>query len=144
MLEVALMPLQRVKAHVPMAKGLAEQLDPRIAPAAGAEAVLTEDEKELGTALIDIGGGTTDLAIFEKGAIWHTAVLPVGGKVCAWARMLACCWVVRPLATWEGMAEPGCPQRILCSVSHGLPFASVPMKFSPTPPSKSIARPSMP
>jgi len=46
---------------------------------AGAEAVLTEDEKELGTALIDIGGGTTDLAIFEKGAIWHTAVLPVGG-----------------------------------------------------------------
>lgn len=44
-----------------------------------AEAVLSEDEKELGIALIDIGGGTTDLAIFEKGSIWHTAVLPVGG-----------------------------------------------------------------
>jgi cell division protein FtsA len=43
------------------------------------EAVLTEDEKELGIALIDIGGGTTDLAIFEKGSIWHTAVLAVGG-----------------------------------------------------------------
>jgi cell division protein FtsA len=44
-----------------------------------AGAVLTEDEKELGVALLDIGGGTTDLAIFEKGAIWHTAVLAVGG-----------------------------------------------------------------
>jgi cell division protein FtsA len=44
-----------------------------------AEAVLTPDEKELGAALLDIGGGTTDLAIFEKGSVWHTAVLPVGG-----------------------------------------------------------------
>ena len=43
----------------------------------GDSMVLT-DEKELGVALIDIGGGTTDLAIFEKGSIWHTAVLPVG------------------------------------------------------------------
>ena len=44
-----------------------------------AESVLSEDEKELGLALIDIGGGTTDMAIFEKGSIWFTAVLPVGG-----------------------------------------------------------------
>jgi len=44
-----------------------------------AEAVLTTDEKELGVALLDIGGGTTDLAIFERGSCWHTAVLPVGG-----------------------------------------------------------------
>ena len=44
-----------------------------------AESVLTQDEKDLGVALIDVGGGTTDLAIFEKGSIWHTAVLPVGG-----------------------------------------------------------------
>jgi cell division protein FtsA len=44
-----------------------------------AEAVLSKDEKELGVALIDIGGGTTDMAIFEKGSIWFTAVLPVGG-----------------------------------------------------------------
>jgi len=44
-----------------------------------ADAVLTDDEKELGVALLDIGGGTTDLAIFEKSAIWHTAVLAVGG-----------------------------------------------------------------
>jgi len=46
---------------------------------ASSESVLTEDEKELGVALIDIGGGTTDLAIFERGSIWYTSVLPVGG-----------------------------------------------------------------
>jgi len=44
-----------------------------------AEATLSDDEKQLGVALIDIGGGTSDLAIFDKGSIWHTAVLPVGG-----------------------------------------------------------------
>jgi len=44
-----------------------------------AECMLTPDEKELGVVLIDVGGGTTDLAIFERGSIWHTAVLPVGG-----------------------------------------------------------------
>jgi cell division protein FtsA len=46
---------------------------------AASEAVLTVDERDLGVALIDVGGGTTDLAIFEKGSIWHTAVLPAGG-----------------------------------------------------------------
>ena len=44
-----------------------------------AEAALSDDERQLGVALIDIGGGTSDLAIFGKGSIWHTAVLPVGG-----------------------------------------------------------------
>src|ERR1700730_16791364 len=47
---------------------------------AASEACLTQDEKELGVALVDIGGGTTDLAIFEKGSLWHTAVLQVGGE----------------------------------------------------------------
>ncbi|MBI4819722.1 MAG: cell division protein FtsA [Deltaproteobacteria bacterium] len=46
---------------------------------ASALAVLTQDEKELGVCLIDIGGGTTDLAIFSEGAVVHTAVLPIGG-----------------------------------------------------------------
>jgi cell division protein FtsA len=46
---------------------------------AAAEAVLTPDEKELGVALVDIGGGTTDIAIFERGSLWHTAVISVGG-----------------------------------------------------------------
>ncbi|HZI93320.1 MAG TPA: cell division protein FtsA [Patescibacteria group bacterium] len=46
---------------------------------AASETTLTHDEKDLGVALVDIGGGTTDLAIFERGAICHTAVLPTGG-----------------------------------------------------------------
>ncbi|GGX41318.1 cell division protein FtsA [Undibacterium squillarum] len=48
-------------------------------PMASAEAVLTRDEKELGVVLIDIGGGTTDIAIFSEGAIRHTAVIPIAG-----------------------------------------------------------------
>jgi len=46
---------------------------------ASAEAVLTKDEKELGTAVIDIGGGTTDIAVFVRNAVQFTKVLPVGG-----------------------------------------------------------------
>jgi cell division protein FtsA len=46
---------------------------------AASEAVLTQDEKELGVALVDIGGGTTDFAIFERGSLWHTGVVAVGG-----------------------------------------------------------------
>jgi len=46
---------------------------------ASAEAVLLPDEKELGVALVDIGGGTTDIAVFADGAIQHTAVIPIGG-----------------------------------------------------------------
>ena len=49
-------------------------------PLASAEAVVEDDEKELGVALIDIGGGTTDIVIFCDGAIVHTAVLPLGGS----------------------------------------------------------------
>jgi len=48
-------------------------------PLASALAVLTEDEKDLGVALVDIGGGTTDIAVFTQGAIRHTAVIPIGG-----------------------------------------------------------------
>jgi cell division protein FtsA len=46
---------------------------------ASSYAVLTEDEKELGVCLVDIGGGTTDIAIFTDGAIRHTAVIPIAG-----------------------------------------------------------------
>jgi cell division protein FtsA len=46
---------------------------------ASCNAVLTEDEKELGVCLIDIGGGTTDIAVFVDGAIKHTAVIPIAG-----------------------------------------------------------------
>ena len=50
-------------------------------PLASAQAVLSQEEKEAGVALIDIGGGTTDLAIFKDGIIRHTAVIPFGGNV---------------------------------------------------------------
>ena len=48
-------------------------------PLASSLAVLTQDEKELGVALVDVGGGTTDIAIFTGGAIRHTAVIPIAG-----------------------------------------------------------------
>jgi cell division protein FtsA len=50
-------------------------------PLASADAVLSQEEKEAGVALIDIGGGTTDLAIFKDGIIRHTAVIPFGGNI---------------------------------------------------------------
>lgn len=49
-------------------------------PLASSQAVLSNDEKDLGAALVDIGGGTTDVIIFHEGSIAHTAVLPVGGN----------------------------------------------------------------
>jgi cell division protein FtsA len=48
-------------------------------PLASGHAVLTEDEKDVGVCLVDIGGGTTDIAIFSQGAIRHTAVIPIAG-----------------------------------------------------------------
>ncbi len=48
-------------------------------PLASSEAVLTEDEKQVGIILADIGGGTTDIAVFKDGSIWHTSILPVAG-----------------------------------------------------------------
>jgi cell division protein FtsA len=48
-------------------------------PLASAEAVLRHDERDAGVVLADIGGGTTDIAIFKNGSIWHTAILPVAG-----------------------------------------------------------------
>ncbi|WP_374667580.1 cell division protein FtsA [Ramlibacter sp.] len=50
-------------------------------PLASSQAVLTDDEKELGVALVDIGAGTTDVAIFTGGAIRHTAVIPIAGDL---------------------------------------------------------------
>jgi cell division protein FtsA len=49
-------------------------------PLASAEAVLTSEEKELGVALVDMGGGTTDIALFHDGSVKHTAVLAIGGN----------------------------------------------------------------
>jgi cell division protein FtsA len=48
-------------------------------PLASSEAVLSEDERQVGVIMADIGGGTTDVAIFREGSIWHTSILPVAG-----------------------------------------------------------------
>src|SRR4029450_419017 len=56
-----------------------EVVDTVLEQLAASESVLTPDEKELGVALVDIGGGTTDFAVFERGSLWHTGVLAVGG-----------------------------------------------------------------
>jgi cell division protein FtsA len=56
-----------------------EVMDLTLQPLASSLAVLSADEKELGVALVDIGGGTTDIAIFTGGAIRHTAVIPIAG-----------------------------------------------------------------
>ena len=58
-----------------------EMGDITLEPLASADAVLSDEEKEAGIALIDIGGGTTDVAIFKDGIIRHTAVIPFGGNV---------------------------------------------------------------
>ncbi len=55
--------------------------DMTLEPIASAAAVLSEEEKEAGIALVDIGGGTTDITIFQDGIIRHTAVIPFGGNV---------------------------------------------------------------
>jgi len=56
-----------------------EVVDTVLVQLAASEGVLTPDEKELGVCLVDIGGGTTDFAVFERGSLWHTGVLAVGG-----------------------------------------------------------------
>ncbi len=55
--------------------------DITLEPLASADAVLSQEEKEAGVVLVDIGGGTTDVAIFKDGIIRHTAVIPFGGNV---------------------------------------------------------------
>ncbi len=58
-----------------------EVVDLILEPIASAESVLSEEEKEAGVVLVDIGGGTTDIAIFHEGIIRHTCVIPFGGDI---------------------------------------------------------------
>jgi cell division protein FtsA len=58
-----------------------EVVDLILEPIASAEAVLSDEEKEAGVVLVDIGGGTSDIAIFHEGIIRHTAVIPLGGDI---------------------------------------------------------------
>ncbi len=64
-----------------IAKAGLEAADLTLEPLASADAVLSDEEKEAGVVLVDIGGGTTDVAIFHDGIIRHTAVIPFGGNI---------------------------------------------------------------
>ena len=55
--------------------------DVTLEPIASSSAVLSDEEKEAGISLVDIGGGTTDITIFKDGIIRHTAVIPFGGNI---------------------------------------------------------------
>ncbi|HAD13638.1 MAG TPA: cell division protein FtsA, partial [Saprospirales bacterium] len=66
-------------------------------PIASADATLSEEEKQAGVALVDIGGGTTDITIFHEGIIRHTAVIPFGGNVIT-ADIKEGCTVMQPQA----------------------------------------------
>jgi len=69
-----------VQNLVKCVRGIGIEIDDLVLePLASSEAVLTEDEKQAGVILADIGGGTTDIAIFREGSIWHSAALPVAG-----------------------------------------------------------------
>lgn len=57
-----------------------EMAEPVLSLMADAQAVLTPDEIEIGVCLVDIGHGTTGISVFEKGSIWHTHVIPIGGE----------------------------------------------------------------
>jgi len=67
--------------HKCVSKAELEVAELILEPLASADAVLSEEEKEAGVVLVDIGGGTTDIAIFQDGIIRHTAVIPFGGNV---------------------------------------------------------------
>jgi cell division protein FtsA len=71
--------------------------DLTLEPIASAEAVLSDEEKQAGVALVDIGGGTTDITIFHEGIIRHTAVIPFGGNVVT-ADIKEGCTVMQPQA----------------------------------------------
>ncbi len=79
-------------------------------PLASADAVLSREEKEAGVALVDIGGGTTDIAIFKNGTIHHTAVIPYGGNVVTEDIKIGCSIIERQaeqLKVRFGSAWPG-------------------------------------
>lgn len=71
--------------------------DLMLEPIASAEAVLLDEEKQAGVALVDMGGGTTDITIFHEGLIRHTAVIPFGGNVIT-ADIREGCTVMQPQA----------------------------------------------
>ena len=63
-------------------------------PLASGDVVLTPTERQMGVMVVDIGGGTTDLAIFIEGTVWHTAVLPVAGCMSPMMSRMGCDWAL--------------------------------------------------
>jgi cell division protein FtsA len=88
-------------------------------PLASSESVLSDEEKEAGVVLVDIGGGTTDLAIFHEGIIRHTAVIPFGGNSVT-EDIREGCSVMRNQAEWlktrfgSALAEENKENEIIC------------------------------
>ncbi len=69
-----------VKNLVKCIRGVGVDIDDLVfEPLASSEAVLSEDEKQAGIILADIGGGTTDISVFKDGSIWHSSIIPVAG-----------------------------------------------------------------
>lgn len=82
-----------------------------LAPLAAGDAVLLPDERDLGVVLVDIGGGTTDIAIYDQGSLWHTTVIPAGGD-----------YVTNDIAV--GLRTP-IPQAEAIKCRHGLALAEL-------------------
>ena len=79
---------------------------------ASAEAVVTEDEIERGVVVVDVGGGTSDIAVFARGSIVHTSVIPVGGNhVTARPRGRACAATSRPPKPSSATSVTACSSR---------------------------------
>lgn len=72
--------IEKIKACV-ISSGIREVTGLVLEPVASSEAVLSDEEKDVGVAIVDIGGGTTDLAIFHEGVLRHTSVIPLGGNI---------------------------------------------------------------
>ncbi len=92
-------------------------------PLASAASVLTEDERNLGVCLVDIGGGTTDLAVFTQGGIRHTAVIPIAGDQIT--NDIAMALRTPTAAAEEIKMTHGCALRQLADVEHMVEVPSV-------------------
>jgi len=99
-------------------------------PLASSKATLTKDEMEMGVALVDIGGGTTDIIVYEDAALIHTAVLPLGG----WHLTSDIAWVFRTsYAEAEGLKKQnGCAMTEMVSEKEIIPIPSISGKQKPT------------
>lgn len=111
-----------------------EVADLILEPLSSAEAVLTPEEMEAGVCLVDIGGGTTDVAIFKKGIIRHTAVIPFGGNIIT-EDIVEGCQVLKnqaellKLKFGSALAEENKENEIVCIPGfHGRPPKEVSIK----------------